>query len=320
MSGTIQMGAAALPEPDRAWLAAVEELRIASVWHGGHVLPRTGTGEVVTRLSLLTAWTERVRVGSAVVVLPLYHPVLLAKQLADLDSHSGGRLTVGVGVGGEFPIEFEAMGVPVNERGARMNEAMGLLRELWSGEEVNHHGRFHDVEGVTLVPVDVENGSRRQPGGPPLIVSGRKKPAMVRAARLGDGWMPYLLSPDAYARSVETVTAEAADAGRSLDGFDWALFLYCSVRADGDRARDDVSTFLGQAYGGKPREMLDRIAPSGTPDEVAASIQAYVDAGARNIVISPATPQDSLEVVQLAANEVLPQLELPTGSAAEGEA
>ena len=311
MTERITFGAAALPEPEPAWLAAVEQLPVASVWQGGHVLPPSASGEAITRLPLLTAWTERVRVGSAVVVLPLYHPVMLAKQLADLDSHSGGRLTVGVGVGGEFPFEFEALGVKVSERGARTDESIPLLRALWSGEPVTHHGRFFDLDDITLVPVDIAGESCMQAGGPPIVISGRKEPAMRRAARLGDGWMPYLVSADSYARSVETVRKEAADLGRSLDGFEWSLFLYCSVRADGDRARSDVSTFLGKAYGGKPQEMLDRIAPSGTPDEVAAYIQAYVDAGARTIVISPATPHDSLEVVQLASTEVLPQLQVP---------
>jgi alkanesulfonate monooxygenase SsuD/methylene tetrahydromethanopterin reductase-like flavin-dependent oxidoreductase (luciferase family) len=133
---------------------------------------------------------------------------------------------------------------------------------------------------------------------------------MRRAAQRGDGWMPYLVTPDAYARSVETVTAEAAAAGRDLSGFEWCLYLYCSIRPDGDQARDDVATFLGKAYG-TDAARLDRIAPSGTPDEVAAKVQAYVDAGARHIVISPAAPADTLEVVQLAAQEVLPQLSVP---------
>lgn len=312
----ILLGAAALPEPDRDWLAAVEALPIESVWHGGHVLPRTGTGEVITRLTLLGAWTERVRIGAAVLVLPLYHPVVVAKQLADIDARSGGRLTVGIGVGGEFPIEFDAVGVPVAERGPRTDESIDLLRALWSGETVAHHGEFFELDGVRLQPVaypDV-NPSRMQSGGPPILVSGRKAPAMRRAARRGDGWMPYLVSADAYARSVAAITDEAAARGRDLDGFDWSLFLYCSIRPDGDRARDDVAGFLGAAYGDKPREMLDRIAPSGTPEEIAPMFQAYVDAGVRRIIVSPATPADSLEVVQLAATEVLPRLELPVGA------
>src|SRR5690606_4752041 len=157
-SDRIALGAAALPEPDPAWLAAAEQLPLDSVWQGGHVLPPSATGEAVTRLALLTAWTERVRVGSAVLVLPLYHPVVVAKQLADLDARSGGRLTVGVGVGGDFADEFAAVGVPVAERGPRTDEAIDVLRALWRGGPVTHHGRWVDLDGVELRPVAPPGG------------------------------------------------------------------------------------------------------------------------------------------------------------------
>jgi alkanesulfonate monooxygenase SsuD/methylene tetrahydromethanopterin reductase-like flavin-dependent oxidoreductase (luciferase family) len=173
----------------------------------------------------MTAWTERVRVGTAILLLPLYHPVLVGKQLADLDAWSGARLTVGIGVGGEFPQEFGALGVPVAERGARTDEAMQVLRALWSGEPVTHHGRFFDLDAVQLHAVEPPRGGRGRAGGPPLVVSGRKPPAMRRAASLGDGWMPYLVSVDAYARSVETIRAHAATIGRGLDAFEWCLYL-----------------------------------------------------------------------------------------------
>lgn len=314
------MGAAAIPEPDRDWLASVERLPVGSVWQGGHLLPPTGTGEAVTRLALLAAWTERVRVGTSVLLLPLYHPVVAAKQLADLDSRSGGRVTVGVGVGGEFRAEFDAVGVPVPERGARTSESIEILRKLWRGGAVSHHGTFFGFDDVTLRPVTPPGasdasgapggapGAGMRAGGPPIVVAGRKEPAMRRAALLGDGWMPYLVSPGAYARSVETVTASATAAGRDLNGFEWLLFLYCSVRPDGDQARADVRSFLGAAYGDKPQSMLDTIAPAGTPEEVAARLQEYVDAGARHIVISPAAHENTLEIVRLAATEVLPRL------------
>jgi probable F420-dependent oxidoreductase len=306
----IVLGAAALPEPDRDWLAAAERLPIESIWQGGHVLPPTSTGEVVTRLALMTAWTERVRVGTSILMLPLYQPVLVAKQLADLDSRSGGRLSVGVGVGGEFPKEFEAVGVPRSERGARTDEAVEILRALWNGGPVTHHGRFFGFDDVELRPVQPPGRPAHgmQPGGPPLLISGRKPPAMRRAARLGDGWMPYLVSPAAYARSVETIRSEAEARGRDLSGFEWMLYLYCSVRPDGDAARRDVLSFLGGAYGDKPEGLLERIAPAGTPEEVASRLQEYVDAGARHIIISPAAHEDTLEVVTLAAGEVLPRL------------
>jgi probable F420-dependent oxidoreductase len=309
----ILMGAAALPEPERRWLAAAERLSIESIWQGGHLLPRHPTGEAITRLALMTAWTERVRVGTAILLLPLYHPVVVAKQIADLDAWSGGRVSVGVGVGGEFTEEFGAVGVPVAERGARTDEAMQVLRSLWSGDRVTHHGRFFTLDDVQLLPV-VPPGAgpaATRAHRPPLIVAGRKERAMRRAARLGNGWMPYLVSAGAYARSVRTIRDDAEDAGRDLSGFEWMIYVYCSVRRDGDRARNDVATFLGGAYGDKPGAMLDRIAPAGTPEEVAARLQDYVDAGARHIIVSPATPDDSLEVITLAAEEVLPRLTVP---------
>lgn len=305
--GRPTIGVAALPEPDRDWLARVEALPVASVWHGGHVLPPSPTGEALTRLALLAAWTERVRVGTAVLVLPLYHPVLLAKQLADLDVHAGGRLVVGVGVGGEFPAEFHALGAALHDRGERTDEAIDVMRALWSGKPVSHSGRFFTFDEVVLRPV---GGAFAQPGGPPVIVSGRKPPAMRRAAQRGDGWMPYLVSPEAYARSVQAISAEAARIGRDLERFEWMLYLYCAIRADGGRARDELAQFLSAAYGAKPPELLARVAPAGTPDEVAASVQAYVDAGARHIVIAPAVRTDTLGVVELAAREVLPRLSL----------
>jgi probable F420-dependent oxidoreductase len=307
MTGQILMGAAALPEPERDWLAQAERLPIDSIWQGGHLLPPTGTGEAVTRLALITAWTERVRVGTSILLLPLYQPVVVAKQLADLDARSGGRVSVGLGVGGEFAKEFEAVGVPVSERGPRTDEAIAVLRALWSGQPVSHHGRFYSFDDVQMRSV----GDGMKPGGPPLLISGRKPPAMRRAARLGDGWMPYLVSPAAYARSVDAIQEEAAAIGRDLSGFEWMMYLYCSVRADRDRARDDVAAFLGGAYGDKPGDMLDRIAPSGTPEEVAARLQEYVDAGVRHFIISPAAHEDTFGVVRLAAEEVLPRLSRP---------
>jgi alkanesulfonate monooxygenase SsuD/methylene tetrahydromethanopterin reductase-like flavin-dependent oxidoreductase (luciferase family) len=308
----IVFGAAALPEPDRPWLAAVERLPIESVWQGGHLLPPGPSGEAITRLALMTAWTERVRVGTAILLLPLYHPVVIAKQLLDLDARSGGRISAGVGVGGEFRQEFDAVGVPLAERGARTNEAIEVLRLLWKGGPVSHEGRFfrfEDVEMRAVVPPGAVV-SPVQPGGPPILVSGRKEPAMRRAARLGDGWMPYLVSPSAYARSVQAIREEARRVGRSLEGFEWMIYLYTSIRRDGDRARREVASFLGSAYGDQPGAMLDRIAPSGTPDEMAVRLQAYVDAGVRHFILSPATATETLEVITLAAEEVLPRLVL----------
>ena len=129
--------------------------------------PAARPARPITRLALLTAWTERVRVGTAVLLLPLYHPVVVAKQLADLDARSGGRVSVGVGVGGEFPAEFEAVGVPRRRaRGPHRRGACEVLRALWSGGPVSHDGRFFDLDDVELRPVGrPERRHRCSPAG-----------------------------------------------------------------------------------------------------------------------------------------------------------
>jgi alkanesulfonate monooxygenase SsuD/methylene tetrahydromethanopterin reductase-like flavin-dependent oxidoreductase (luciferase family) len=310
----IVMGATASPEPDRAWLEAAEKLPIEAIWHGGHVMPPINSGEAIVRTSLVAAWTERVRIGTSILLLPLYQPALVAKQLADIDSFSGGRLTVGIGVGGEYPTEFDAVGVPVAERGARTDEAVQVMRALWAGGPTSFHGRFSSFDDVELRPVTPPGATvpAMTSGGPPIVVSGRKAPAMRRAARHGEGWMPYLVTPNAYARSVDAVRAEADAIGRDLDGFEWMLYLYCSIRADGDRAREEAAAGVGRTYANLPAEVVARIVPAGTPDEVAVGVQAFVDAGARHVIVVPTAKVDTLEVVRLAAEEVLPQLTLPS--------
>ena len=144
----------------------------------------------------LATLSERVAVGTSILLLPLYPPALVAKQIADLDRATDGRVMLGVGIGGEYAQEFRAVQVPIEERGRRTNEMIPLLRRLWTAEEITHDGRYYPMENVKIHPAPV------QPGGPPIIVAGRKEPAMRRAATLGDGWFPYMYSPRRYADSV----------------------------------------------------------------------------------------------------------------------
>jgi probable F420-dependent oxidoreductase len=284
-------------------VAYLESLPLASLWVGGHVASPNPTPEAMVALAWLAARTERVRVGTAILLLPLYAPVVVAKQIADLDRATGGRITLGVGVGGEYPAEFEACGVPVAERGARTDEAIPLLRELWTGDPVSHHGRFLDFDGVRIHPPPAQ--------GPqlPIVVAGRQPVAMRRAARFGDGWMPYLYSPRRYADSVVTIRETAAADGRDLTGFEWFAFVFVNVDDDGDRARDDAARFLGGTYSrGDFAAMIDRVAAAGTTDQVTATLQAFVDAGARHLVFTPMVRGDTRPLLDRLAGEVLPRL------------
>ena len=284
----------------------LESLPIASLWVGGHVASPNPTPEAMVALAWLAARTERVRVGTAVLLLPLYPPAVVAKQIADLDRATGGRVTLGVGVGGEYPAEFEACGVPIAERGARTDEAIPLLRELWTGEPVSHDGPSLSFDGVRIHPPP------RQGPDLPIVVAGRQPVAMRRAARLGDGWMPYLYSPRRYAESVATIRETAANDGRNLDRFEWFAFVFVNIDDDGDQARADAARFLGGTYTkGDFAAMIDRVAAAGTADQVATTLQAFVDAGARHLVFTPMVRGDSRPLLDRLVGEVLPRLHVP---------
>lgn len=291
----------------RKEVAALEALPIDSLWVGGHVSAPNGSPEAMAQLAQLAALTERVRIGTAILLLPLYPPAIVAKQIADLDRASGGRVTLGIGVGGEYEAEFRACQVPMRERGRRTDESIPLLRRLWTAEEISHPGPFYPMEGVRIHPAPA------QPGGPPIIVAGRKEPAMARAAALGDGWMPYLYSPRAYAESVERIKALAAEKGRDLAGFEWMAYIFVNVGDDADKAREELAGFLGGAYSQDFRAFVDRVAAAGTPEQVAARVQQYVDAGVRHIIFAPATREDRPGMARRILEEVTPRLRVGPG-------
>jgi len=286
----------------RQEVAALEALPIDSLWIGGHVSVPNGSPEAMAQLARLSALAERVRVGSAILLLPLYAPAIVAKQIADLDRATGGRVTLGIGVGGEYEEEFRACQVPMGERGKRTDEAIALIRRLWSAEEISHPGPFYPMDKVRIHPAPA------QAGGPPIIVAGRKPPAMRRAARLGDGWMPYLYSPRAYAESVQQITAVAAEEGRDLTGFEWMVCLFTNVGDDTDASREELAGYLGGTYSQDFRAFVDRVAVAGRPEEVAARVQQYVDAGARHIIFLPSAREDRVSLSRRIAEEVVPRV------------
>src|SRR5512132_113785 len=186
-----------------------EELGIDSVWahdhvfNVGHVRDRIGGGPYYEPLALLgfvAARTSRVRLGTSVLVLPYHNPLRLAKTAATLDVLSGGRLILGVGVG-SIEAETRAMGSPFAERGVYSDEAIAVMRALWSQESPRHHGRYWDFAGMPFAPKPLQPSI-------PLVIGGVSRAAIRRAARLGDGWQPLGLSPEALTQGIATLRAE----------------------------------------------------------------------------------------------------------------
>src|SRR3989441_4799439 len=182
----------------------IEELAYESAWTSEHIFFYFPTFDALPALAAMAASSSRIQLGTAVLLLPLRPAALAAKEIASVDNISGGRLILGVGVGGEYPKEFDAVGVPVKERGARTDEALRVLKLLFSEDNVSFDGRFTKLDGVTLQPKPA------QAGGPPLWIAGRSDAAIRRAGRFGDGYLPYLFSPERFREGMAKVREHAA--------------------------------------------------------------------------------------------------------------
>jgi alkanesulfonate monooxygenase SsuD/methylene tetrahydromethanopterin reductase-like flavin-dependent oxidoreductase (luciferase family) len=304
---TVQIGFVLGPEAtgmSRRRASAIEATGCDSLWVGGHVVSTDAASEVVTSLAWLAAVTERVTVGSAVLVLPLYSPVVVAKQFAELDRATDGRLRMGVGSGSD-PTEIAACGSssPAG-RGAWMDESIDVIRALWRGERVSRSGPYWNLVDTTIAPLP------RQLNGPPIVVAGRRPAAMRRAAILGDGWLPSMFSPGGYARSVVQVSGLAAAAGRSLLGFEWTCLIYATATAHA------VSTLAAEMKlsAADAEAVLVRTAAVGTADEVAAALQRYVDAGARHLLLRCCAADDLDSQMARVMAEVVPLLSDSVGA------
>jgi probable F420-dependent oxidoreductase len=226
-------GPFARPDVAAQFAQLAEELGYESLWAVEHVVVPSGyasqypysrdgrmpggeTADIPDPLVWLTyvaAATTRLRVATGVMILPQRNPVVLAKQAATLDVMSGGRLLLGVGVGW-LREEFEAIGVPFEERGARTDDYIEALRVLWRDPEPTYHGRFVSFDRANSYPKPV------QEGGVPIVVGGHSPAAARRAGRLGDGFFPARGNPDLLGPLLDEMRAAAREAGRDPDAIE----------------------------------------------------------------------------------------------------
>ena len=281
----------------------LDALGFDSIWSGDHVAYAGPILDPLIQLAQAAALSDRLTVGTAVYLLPLRHPAPVAKQVATLDTLSGGRVIFGVGGGGEFPIEFQLCGVPVEERGARLGEGIRVLRSLWSGQAVAHDGRFYPFPEVALEPAPA------QPGGPPIWCGGRADAALRRAGRLADGWIAYVVTPERYRRSLETIAAAADAAGRRLTRFGTSHLLFMRLDKDRESALAFAAAFLSVRYAMDFSRAAERYCALGEPQAVADAIRAFHAAGMRHLVIHALAPENEKAAhLQRFAAEVMPLL------------
>jgi probable F420-dependent oxidoreductase len=274
-----------------------------SVWAGDHVSFHNPIHESLTLLASYAGITDRIKLGTAVYLLALRSPAVAAKATATLDVLSGGRLIFGVGVGGENPKEFELCGVPHRERGARVTEAIDVVRTLWRDTPATFHGRFTRFEQVSIDPKPVQRS------GPPIWIGGRSDAALVRAARQGDGWISYVVHAERYAQSVQRIREEAGRAGRSLDGFVNAHLAFITVGEDHERARNTWVRLLSKRYAQDFGPLAGKYGIIGTAAQCVEQLARFVDAGCTYFVMNPICDNEETErqFEQIAA-EVLPAL------------
>jgi probable F420-dependent oxidoreductase len=283
-------------------VAAVEALGFDSVWTGEHMLFHGPVTDGLIALAAFAGKTSRINIGSAINLLPLRPPVVVAKAVSTLDLVSKGRFIFGVGVGGEFPKEFEACGVPHHERGRRANETIEICRKLWTEDHVTYDGKIFQLRDVTMLPKPV------QPGGPPIIVSGRSEAAMRRAARLGDGYMPYLFTSDRYADNLQKIRAMAAALKRDMSRFTPYIFVFTAVGETHEAARRVAAEKLSQRYNQPFDTLVERYCALGTPKECVERLQRFIDAGVRHVILSPLCEREELgQHLEIYAREILPQ-------------
>lgn len=286
-------------------IRAVEEFGYDSFWTGEHIVYHRPILEAVTVLTRAAALTSRIKVGPATLLLPLRHPTMVAKQFASLDVLSGGRVLLTVGVGGDYPREFAACGVPLGERGQRTQEAIEIMKKYWAGERFDYDGKIFKLTDVDMLPKPVT------PGGPPIWVSGRQDAPLRRAALIGDGWHPYMYTADRCRQSFLQVKEVAEGAGRKLPkDYTFACFIYVALFDDEKEARERGIKELSYRYNQDFSELVDKYCAYGSPQKVIDYLARYVEAGANYLILAPIMPPDQRRShLDRLAREVVPALE-----------
>jgi probable F420-dependent oxidoreductase len=250
-----------------------EELGFGAAWVGDHLACPAPGLDAPSCLAAAAAVTQDIRLGLSVMLLGLRAPAWAAKILATIDHLSSGRLVLGVGVGGEFPAEFEAAGVPVRQRGARLDDALHVIRDLLTGRPVTYEGRTMSVNAPSLQPAMATP--------PPIYVGGRGEAALHRAAKHGDMWLPMWLTPDRVAERTQVLADLAESEGRPAPG----TALLIGVHIDDDRARARAEAELH--IRGQYRMGLDKIEHWTLLDSVDGAVEqleAYSQAGVEEFV------------------------------------
>jgi probable F420-dependent oxidoreductase len=268
-----------------AYLDRVEALEWDSVWFSDRIVGPGWRMDPLAGMAMVAAHSERLKFGTSVLLMSMRNPVAMAKELATIDALSGGRrLILAVGVGQESPVEYQAMGVEKRERGRRLDEAMALMRRLWTEDHVTHASEFVKLNDATI-------GVHPTSPNIPVWVGGRSEPSFRRTGALGDGWLPSQVTPEEVAAGIERIRHHAAEAGRVVPDDHYGLQVSCYLVERGPVPASAMERLLARRTDVAP-EAINLV---GTPDAVMARLREYVDAGATKFVFNPACGPEELD-------------------------
>jgi probable F420-dependent oxidoreductase len=272
------------PRPVAAYAIRAEALGFAGLWTLDSALGGpTSHMPVLDGLQVLShvaAVTDEIRLGIAVVVMSRRNPALLARDVATIDRLSGGRLTLGVGLGAPETERVTQLGFAVDRRVRRLTEGVAVMRELWAKDEASFDGEIYSFSRARVEPKPTQRP------GPPIWLGAGREPALRRAARIGDGWI------GSGSSSAEDFVAQAAIVRRALEeeGRDTARFplakrVYIAVEDDAEVGLRRLSAVLDEMYG--RAGLGERVGVAGPPERCAEVLRGMVDAGATELVLTP---------------------------------
>ena len=282
----------------REYLTRAEVLGFEGAWVVEQILGRIPILEPVELLTYAAAITERLRLGSAVLLTALRSPVHLAKSLATLDHLSGGRLIVGVGLGANQPL-YPAFGVPAGGRAERFAEGIRLMKRLWTESRVTFDGRFWKLTDAAMEPKPVQKPH------PPIWFGAHHPNALRRAVELGDGFIGAGSASTAkFIDEVRTLRGLLAGAGRDPATFGVGKRVYIAIDEDRARAGKRLAEWFAAFYGNA--ELAARVAVWGGPAECVEGLREIVEGGARFLMLNSVF--DELDQLERFASEIAPKL------------
>lgn len=290
------------PEEILGFVDHLEALDVDSLWVSDRLVSSALSLEPITFLSYIAGRLPGMKFGTSTLVLSTRNPVILAKELATLDFISRGRFFPAVGLGSDDAKDFAAVGVSKKERAPRSDEAIVLMRRLWTEENVSFDGKFYSVQDVTITP------RPWQKGGPPIWIGGRSEAALRRTGRLGDGWLVSGASAAEVGDGINAIRAYAAEAGRVVPEDHYGVLLPFYFARSSDKAYEAAKQSLRL----RPELSPFDFTALGRPEEVRQRIEQFIQAGATKFVMRPCGPFEKWrEQVELLAREVIQPLQAP---------